>query len=942
MADKRISQLVERTDIANNDVVPIVASGATTTNKATISSIQEFMQENLDLGVTSVGITLGTTGTDVSVSGSPITTSGNITINIPSASATARGLVTTGTQTFAGAKTFSSDLNINEVNVGRGGGNLTNNTRVGLAALNANTTGQQNTALGTQSLLLSTTGSFNTGLGYNALLTNTVGAANTAVGSQALVLNTTGTSNTSIGNGAGRNNTTGDNNSFLGSLSGADNTTGSSNVAVGLTALSRNITGGQNTAIGRDAGRWIADGVTNNTNTNSSIYIGFFSKANADNQSNQIVIGHNATGQGSNTVTIGNSDITSNKLFGRVIHADAVNADESATLGQVNTSLDGYVTLNTAQTINGFKTFSNTIFATNGITASNPITISSSGNSDSLEVNHSSGSGIALDISKGGNGEGLRVAKTSGSGNAVTITGGLLSAQAATLTGALNGTSATFSGVINGQQGVFRNSGVPGIQVIRDLNVVSVGPAGQGIEFGALNGSTPTAGAAIYGGLENPATTGNLVFQTLTGGTLTTKLTLASTGAATFSSTVRVGGASGGDSLVTTANAGTNAASFSFVNTGGTSYIGAESSSGGTLVTGSTGYDLIVRGPSGITFSANNGASPNLRIASTGAATFSSSVTAASPGNSANSIVGNYSGGSQMMQFFQKPDGSNMELNLRNSSGTAVVRIDTSGNSWFNGGNVGIGTDSPDQLLQVAGNISLGRFNVGSSRYVGLTNGGGGFGDSSGSHIEFTSSSSTNGINFYTYNGTTYSEKMRITSGGQVQIIGANGAATTQIKSTSGMIQIYPYFGTYSGPIIQALDGAGADYIPLRIESSSVTFTSLGTGTVTATGGTLSTVSDSSFKIDDGFIDSALDKVLKLKPRYFYWNEKSGLPTDIRQLGFYAQEVNESIGEEAANTPADETIPWGITDRSIIAMLTKAIQELKTEIDSLKNQINQL
>jgi hypothetical protein len=93
MADKRISQLVERTDIANNDVVPIVASGATTTNKATISSIQEFMQENLDLGVTSVGITLGTTGTDVSVSGSPITTSGNITINLPTASATNRGLL---------------------------------------------------------------------------------------------------------------------------------------------------------------------------------------------------------------------------------------------------------------------------------------------------------------------------------------------------------------------------------------------------------------------------------------------------------------------------------------------------------------------------------------------------------------------------------------------------------------------------------------------------------------------------------------------------------------------------------------------------------------------------------------------------------------------------------------------------------------------------------
>jgi hypothetical protein len=108
MADKRISQLVERTDIANNDVLPIVASGATTTNKVTISTIQDWMQDNLDVGVTSVGITLGTTGTDVNVTGSPITTSGNITINIPDASASNRGVVTTGSQVFGGVKTFAN------------------------------------------------------------------------------------------------------------------------------------------------------------------------------------------------------------------------------------------------------------------------------------------------------------------------------------------------------------------------------------------------------------------------------------------------------------------------------------------------------------------------------------------------------------------------------------------------------------------------------------------------------------------------------------------------------------------------------------------------------------------------------------------------------------------------------------------------------------------
>ena len=78
MADKRISQLVERTDIANNDVLPIVASGATTTNKVTVSTLQDWMQENLDVGVTSVGLSMPSAFT---VSNSPVTTSGNISVS---------------------------------------------------------------------------------------------------------------------------------------------------------------------------------------------------------------------------------------------------------------------------------------------------------------------------------------------------------------------------------------------------------------------------------------------------------------------------------------------------------------------------------------------------------------------------------------------------------------------------------------------------------------------------------------------------------------------------------------------------------------------------------------------------------------------------------------------------------------------------------------------
>jgi hypothetical protein len=131
--------------------------------------------------------------------------------------------------------------------------------------------------------------------------------------------------------------------------------------------------------------------------------------------------------------------------------------------------------------------------------------------------------------------------------------------------------------------------------------------------------------------------------------------------------------------------------------------------------------------------------------------------------------------------------------------------------------------------------------------------------------------------------------------------------------------------------------------IRMRIANNgAVTINNLGTGAVTATSGVLSTTSDMNLKIEDGYIDTALDKILKLTPRYFYWKEETGLPTDLRQLGFYAQEVNEALGEEVANTPKDENQNWGIYDRGIIAMLTKAMQEQQALITSLQDRLDKI
>ena len=171
----------------------------------------------------------------------------------------------------------------------------------------------------------------------------------------------------------------------------------------------------------------------------------------------------------------------------------------------------------------------------------------------------------------------------------------------------------------------------------------------------------------------------------------------------------------------------------------------------------------------------------------------------------------------------------------------------------------------------------------------------------------------------------------------QPVLIASSGANAVQLGSdgTNALIG-----AGNSGSSLILLSRVSGEYTQAIVIASNntVKINNLGSGAVTATSGVLSTTSDMNLKVDDGFIDNALEKVMNLKPRYFHWKEESKLPTNIRQLGFYAQEVNAALGEEAANTPKTKNDKWGIYDRGIIAMLTKAIQELSAEIDKLKNK----
>ncbi|NPA43053.1 MAG: hypothetical protein GXO27_03375 [Chlorobi bacterium] len=241
----------------------------------------------------------------------------------------------------------------NNVAVGTDAGlNITTgneNTALGYSSLNTLTSGTRNVAVGSYALAQVNTGSNNvavgpyslfnaTGdyavaigaeaaynltsavdvvaIGYQALRATTTAEANTAVGSRALK-NNTGIENTAVGAVALFENTSGEYNVAVGGETLQDNTTGSYNTALGALALSTNVSGERNVAVGHGAGSSTASG-GNATQVSQSVFLGAESSPQNEDDTNEIVIGYQAEGLGSNTVVIGNDNITTTALKGFV------------------------------------------------------------------------------------------------------------------------------------------------------------------------------------------------------------------------------------------------------------------------------------------------------------------------------------------------------------------------------------------------------------------------------------------------------------------------------------------------------------------------------------------------------------------------------------------------------------------------------------------------
>jgi len=294
------------------------------------------------------------------------------------------------------------------------------------------------------------------------------------------------------------------------------------------------------------------------------------------------------------------------------------------------------------------------------------------------------------------------------------------------------------------------------------------------------------------------------------------------------------------------------------------------------------------------------------------------------------------------------------------------MRIDSSGN-------VGIGTSSPANVLQVAKNQTADTAIVVSN--AGTAN--------AATTMSFVLAESTTPQGWFrryrdgtgiteigytdilTFSGnvdTTKTERMRITSAGGIsfgssgtaygtsgQILQSNGNAAPTWVTPGGVTSIT---GTANQVIASASTGAVTLSTPQSIgTASSVQFGSFGVGTaasgttgeIRATNNVTAFFSDARLKDFKGTIPNALDKVLALNGYYFTENARAkelGYNNDKMQVGVSAQEVEAVMPEVVTDAPINANFEGAdyktVYYDKLVPLLIEAIKELKAEVDELK------
>ena len=170
--------------------------------------------------------------------------------------------------------------------------------------------------------------------------------------------------NTSFGEFALESNVTGNYNTCIGAYSLQKIIGGSFNIGIGNESLSQIINGSFNIGIGTQAGTFDIFG-NYNTSSASSIFIGKNTRTASGSNTNEIVIGDNAVGRGTNTTVIGTNPLTKtylagNTYVGRFAFIGTESTLLDASLSIVGNGVDATLRIykNQSDVINGLPIFS--------------------------------------------------------------------------------------------------------------------------------------------------------------------------------------------------------------------------------------------------------------------------------------------------------------------------------------------------------------------------------------------------------------------------------------------------------------------------------------------------------------------------------------------------------------------------------------------------------
>jgi len=241
-------------------------------------------------------------------------------------------------------------------------------------------------------------------------------------------------------------------------------------------------------------------------------------------------------------------------------------------------------------------------------------------------------------------------------------------------------------------------------------------------------------------------------------------------------------------------------------------------------------------------------------------------------------------------------------------------------------GNVGIGTDAPADKLHVEGNLYFGTstksiYTGGSANLIIQTNTGSTiFTRNFGSNETMRLNSSGN-VLIGTAVDSGYKVRILATGSNKNLLMNTpNGGVTSIITNTSGTGAYTPFIFTTSGGLTQV----GA----IIANSSTTSYT---------------TSSDYRLKENVDYNFTALDRVAQLKPARFNFIADADTTVD----GFLAHEVQDIVPEAISgqkDAVNDEGNPeyQSIDQSKLVPLLTKALQEAITKIETLEEKVNAL